>query len=345
MSSSTSSSEVRGGARRVLAIAAGFVVTLSLGVAALLLALGPELTAAGRKDLGHRRGEFLAPERARPELPLALFFGDSTIMKSFGYPRDIARRLRGSLEVQQFAWQGFEGFQHYLILSRMLALEPDVVVLTAQQRTFYRDEPLWYPDLLDLLPLGELPRALALPFHQRGVSLPRLALASLFGSLGETGEQLLEAFVGGRIVARQIPGLRLLVPVRPPESDVRGIVQVKRERFERFAQPIFAGHPAVEILGASVALAERRGAQALVVVSPIPIERLLAERLYDPIRFAAWVDVLRDEVEAAGGELIDLHDALAASDFTDELGHYGERGALRVSSAVQAWLRNNLPRP
>lgn len=322
------------------AIAAGFAVGLALGCALALTSCGERMAEAGRRDLRHRRVEFLEPRRQRPELPLALFLGDSTIMKRYAFPRMIGQRLRDRLEVQLFAWQGYEVFQHYLILGRVLELEPRAVVLTTQQRTLYRSEPLWYPDLLALLPPSELPRALALPFHERGVSLPRLVLSSLFGALGPAGETALDEFVGGRIVARETPGLRWLVPVRPPEGDVRALVQVREERFERFATPVFPGHPAVEMLGAAVALSRRHGAATLVVVSPVPWQRLEAAGLYDRERFEGWVDVLRQAVEAQGGELLDLHRLLPDEDFTDELGHYDARGAARMAKEVMPWVEH-----
>ena len=346
MSSSTSSSERRGDPGEpagswgdVVGLGFGFAATVAALLAVVVGAFGPQLVAAGRDDLRHRRSEFLTPERQRPELPLALFLGDSTLLPEWSFPRDIARQLRGSLEVQQFAWQGFEAFQHYLILGRLLFLEPRAVVITAQHRSFWRDEPLWYPDLLGLLPPRELPHALPLPFHARGVSLPKLMLSSLFGAPGGISEELLELFVGGRIEARRTPGLRWLVPARPPERDLRALVHTRRERFLRYAEPIFPGHPAVEMLGATVELSVRRGAQTLVVVSPIPFEALAAEGLYERERFAQWVDVLREQVEAAGGELLDLHRALPRADFKDDLGHYNRRGALTVSSHVQRWLK------
>jgi hypothetical protein len=342
MSSSTSSSERTPGARRLLGSALGFAASLAAGVGIALGSCGGSMAEAGREELRHRRAEFLEPRRQRPELPLALFLGDSTLMKRWAFPRVLAGRLRERVETQVFAWQGYEAFQHYLILGRLGRLEPRAVVLVAQHRTFYRDEPLWYPDLLDLLPLAELPRALALPFHERGVSLPRLALSSLYGSLGPAGERALALFVGGRLVARETPGLRLLVPVRPPEGDVRALVQVRAERFARYATPIFPDHPAVRMLGAAVDLSRRQGARTLVVVSPIPFERLEAAGLYQRERFEGWVDVLRQSVESAGGELMDLHRLLGVEDFTDDLGHYDARGAARVALRVQPWLEQAL---
>lgn len=340
MNSSTSSSRAR-----VVALCASFVATLGAIVAAVTLCCWDRLVQAGDRELSDRPAGLVHPERRKPGVPLAVFLGDSTLQPSYAYPRLLQRQLDGTAELRVFCWKGFEPFDYYLLAGRALELGPRAVVILAQLRVFWLHEPLWYPDLLTLLPPRELPRAVLLPFHERDVSLPRLVLASLFGSFRETSEAWLRAFVGARLVAKREPGLHWLVPSRTPLKDPRELTRLRRERFRRFATPIFAGHPAVEALAATVEQVTRAGARGLVVVSPVPVERLTEAGLYDEGEFAARIDVIRRAVEAEGGELLDLHAILHAGDFRDDFGHMTGSGSRRVALSVGPWLRDALGLP
>ena len=323
-------------------LALTFVGVLAAAVGLLAALSWETLVAVGERELDHRPAALADPQRETPELPLAVFLGDSTFLPGYAYPRLLAKKLRDRAELQSFWWEGFEPFHHYLLLGRALELEPEAVVIVAQTRVFWRHEPLWYADLLTLVPPRELPRAVLLPFHERGISIPRLVLASLLGTLRETGDAWLHAFVGARQRAQQIPGLRWLVPWRAPSADPRMLSKLRQERFQRYGLPIFEGHPAVEALAATVEQAVRGGARTLVLVSPIPVERLKRADLYDAETFAKRVDVIRRAVERKGGELLDLHAILREDDFSDEFGHMTESGARRMVLVLDPWLRNAL---
>ena len=319
-----------------------FATVLSAGTCTVAVPFWDALVATGRRELRHRPAALANPQRRKPDGPLAVFLGDSTFLPGYAYPRRLAARLGGAAEVHHFWWEGFEPFHHYLLVGRAMELAPDAVVIVAQTRVFWRHEPLWYADLLTLLPPRELPRAVLLPFHERGVSVPRLVLASLLGSLRETSDTWLQAFVGARWRAERVPGLHWLVPARRPSRDPRRLVELRRERFLRYDLPIFEGHPAVRALAATVERAVRGGARTLVLVSPIPVERLREAGLYDPEVFDRRVRVIRDAVEEQGGELLDLHAILSASDFSDEFGHMTESGARKMVRVLDPWLREAL---
>lgn len=337
MSSSTSSSR-----RRVASLSLAFAGAFAAG--GLLVALGAwdAILAAGARELEHRPAALVDPRREAPDRPLAVFLGDSTFLPGYAYPRVLAQRLSDDAVVRSFWWEGFEPFHHYLLVGRAMELSPEAVVIVAQPRVFWRHEPLWYGDLLTFVPPYELHRAVRLPLHERGVSVPRLVLASLLGSLRETGETLLRAFVGARHLADGAPVLRWLVPVKSPSADPRRLAQLRAERFARYDMPIYAGHPAVRALAATVEQAVRRGARTLVLVSPIPVERLREAGLYGEEVFARRVRVIERAVEARGGELLDLHAILRPEDFTDAFGHMAESGARKVVLVLDPWLRRAL---
>lgn len=77
------------------------------------------------------------------------------------------------------------------------------------------------------------------------------------------------------------------------------------------------------------------GARVLVVVPPVPTAALARIGLYDPVRYRRRIAVIRHAVEAAGGTLLDLHDALPPDAFSDAADHYDPGGAARM--AALAW--------
>jgi hypothetical protein len=337
VSSSTSSS--RG---RLATLALAFVLALGLGVVAVAWPFWDGLVEVGRRELKHRPEALANPARLAEGVPLAVFLGDSTFLPGWAYPRVLAKGFGERAELRAFWWEGYEPFHHYLLAGRAIELRPDAVVIVAQTRVFWRHEPLWYADLPTLVPPRELPRAVLLPFHERGISVPRLVLASLLGSLRETSDAWIQAFVGARQRAEHVPGLRWLVPSQLAVRDSRRLVELRRQRFHRYAMPIFEGHPAVRALAATVEQAVRAGARTIVLVSPIPVERLTEEGLYDPEVFAKRVAVIQRAVEGEGGETLDLHALLRGEDFTDEFGHMSRSGARKVALVLEPWLRKAL---
>lgn len=344
MSSSTSSSslpEDRG--RILLSAAVAFVLAVATASILSLAWAGDRLVAAARPEFPHRGALLPVLDVPRGALPLALFLGDSTLADAWSYPELLGRSLGDEAEVRVVWWKGLEPYHYYLLLGRALALEPEVVVLVAHLRLFWRDEPLWYPDLLTLLPPRELSRALRLPFHERGVSVPRLVLASLLGAAG--GDDVVLAAAGGRELARSVPGLGWLVPARLAERSAESLERRRATRFARYAEPLYAGHPALALLGAAVELAARGGARVLVVASPVPVSRLADAGLYAESDFRRRIELLRAATEANGGELLDLHRSLPRGEFRDEFGHHTPAGAKRIAAALEPALRAALDLP
>lgn len=337
MSSSTSSSR-----QSVAAIALAFGAVLVVGVALLAIAFFDRLVEVGERELEHRPANLVQPQRPEPDVPLALFLGDSTFLPGHAYTRLLSHRLGEAGNLLPVWWEGFEPFHHYLVAGRALELEPEAVVIVAQTRVFWRHEPLWYADLLTLLPPRELPRAMLLPFHERSVSVPRVVLASLLGSLRSHSESAIHAFVGARKLAERIPLLRFFVPWKARDADPRRLTQLRQERFQKYGMPIYEGHPAVQALAATVEQAVRSGARTLVLVSPIPVDRLKAAGLYDEQIFADRVQVIQNAVEEQGGELLDLHAIQSPEDFTDEFGHMSESGNRKMALVIDPWLREAL---
>lgn len=318
-----------------------FAAALAATIAAVAGLAGDAVEGAGDEALAHRRVVPGAEASESGERPLAVFLGDSTFRPSHAWPRLLERRLGGRARVRIVGWEGFGPFQHYLLAHPTMELSPRAVVITAQLRVFDRREPLVFADLLTLIPPSELLRALRVPFHARAVSLPRLVLASLWGRLGGAGEAALRAFEGARLLALRLPGLDRVVP-KGGAGGAQRLAFLRRERFLQYDRPIGPRHPALRALAAAVERCTRGGAEVLVVVSPIPVERLRDAGHYDAALFARRVGALADAVEGEGGALLDLHALLGPEAFHDEFGHMTEDGARRVTLAVQPWLRRAL---
>ena len=106
-----------------------------------------------------------------------------------------------------------------------------------------------------------------------------------------------------------------------------------------FDRPLSRSHPALRMLGAAVDMAVRHGARVLVIVSPVPYTEHPEIGWYDRARFERRIDALRAHVEAAGGELADLHRALPGGAFRDDLGHFDATGNARLAERVRNLLR------
>jgi hypothetical protein len=345
MSSSTSSSEAAGEARAWRGVASTLAVALLVSGLAASVALGPgrdALAAAGGKLLEPRDRLLRDATRPRGDDPLLVFIGDSTLRPPRAYPKRLERRLPG-VEVRSLWAPGLGPAEHFLLLSRVIEQRPDVVVLLAHLRMFRAHGPLWQPDLTTLLPPRDIPRALALPFHAHGVGAARLALASLWGAFGS--ETWLRVFVGGQELARKTPVVRWLTPLRrrirdelPPAPPEGG------EPARLYGDRLYEGHPDVVMLGASVELAARRGARALVLVSPVPVYRFREAGTLHRADFEGRVALLRRVTRQHGGELLDLHALLGKDDFDDPMGHPSASGDRRIALEVLPWLRGALAR-
>src|SRR5262249_23499733 len=94
------------------------------------------------------------------------------------------------------------------------------------------------------------------------------------------------------------------------------------------------GHPQVRFAGAAVRMATERGVRALVVLTPMPWESLQSRGTYDRPRVQEQIDVLAREVEANGGVMLDLHEAMTQDGFRDTGGHFNVSGTSRMEALV-----------
>ena len=89
-------------------------------------------------------------------------------------------------------------------------------------------------------------------------------------------------------------------------------------------------------------MATRHGTRALVVVSPMPLDVLRKQQLFDDRRIASGIAALREAVTATGGTLVDFHGALPKDAFADVEGHMTSDGMERVSALLLAPLVREL---
>jgi hypothetical protein len=112
-----------------------------------------------------------------------------------------------------------------------------------------------------------------------------------------------------------------------------------------YDQPITPRQPIVQFMAASVSEISAAGARALVVVTPIPYTWLAKVRHCDPRVFAVRIAVLRRAVEAEGGTLLDLHDALEPSFFHDRAGRFTAAGQDQMARLVGSVVSRLLESP
>ena len=286
-------------------------------------------------------GPFLDPKRS--PAPLVLAIGDSTFRLRQSLPRHVADRLGGAVELRIFWNVGMSPAEAALLAAAGLELEPAAVILLAHFATFEAPRPLRYPELAGLVPPHRLPALAGLPFSKRGLGLGELVLRSLSGAL--IAPDWLRVSRGGAAWLQDVLDERWAVN---PGSDMHRLGRMSELRHEAILRSIqngYPGHASVEMLHGTVKMIEEAGSQAIVVISPIHVEPLRGEADFDERELARRVSHVGARVEAAGGEVIDVHDALAPNEFRDELGHYTKRGAYRISLPLEAALRRTLGLP
>lgn len=328
--------------RRIAVIALTFVCGL---VAATTL------LARGWGDAAVRSGRSLYPYRvlfdqiaATPPRPAVVWLGDSTLMgASYANVVDDTRFGR-STPTLKAASAGFDFWAMYQLLGAVMELHPRVVVLIANLRVLrVGTTTRTFNDLAQAFPLDELPRTLRQPYSFRGMTAPRLLLTQLLDT--PWGEQAFYVTEGLRRNVQTAAAWQVLGPEereRTPGQNMEALVHHAELVHEAYDQPLGPNAPLVRFCGAAVRFAHERGAQVLVVVSPIPTEHLTTVGRYSPDRVAARIAVLRGEVDAAGGRLIDLHAALPQELFKDNDGHFTPEGHQRMAELVWPYVLASL---
>ncbi|HXJ37546.1 MAG TPA: hypothetical protein VMS22_26255 [Candidatus Eisenbacteria bacterium] len=317
--------------RRVVGIVVSYLV--GLGVATWWI-------TATWGDTAYAKGQDLYPHRVlagwlakwEGEHLDVVWLGDSTLMELTmpSYPSVIQRKDLNPLRMRSanLCTPGFDFFGYYTLIGPVLDLRPRVVVLVAHLRLF---DPggtnRGFTDLAGLIPGDELPRAVTLPIAARGLTAPRLLLARLIDT--DWGVWTFLVAEGLRNDFQEAGFWSALGTSKRPRLGpaMAGIAG-------RYAAALTPGHPLVRFAGETVRMATARGVPALVVVTPIPWEWLTARGTYDPAAVAAHVEVLRRVVEANGGTLLDLHDALTKPEFRDLGGHFSAQGADKMAALV-----------
>ena len=328
---------------RLVTIALVFVACLAAFVAAVLLRAGDDVMETGvflrptRVELGVTMRQ-LEEKDAR-----VVWLGDSTVLDSIDIPSYadiVAERIARSGDEMPphgvVAMVGLDFYHYYCMLGRILERKPEVVVLVAHLRMFV-DGARAFMDLCSFLPASELPRAMLLPFRERDV-----------GPLDLLGYQLLR-LPGAETSFLAFEGAQRLFQ----DKDPTGLLAKTPTYFERlgmggrkpaleylrsYALDLDREHPVVRMMGATVDMARRRGAEVLVVASPIPYEKLEARGWYQP----QTIDVLRRVVEENGGHFFDGHRVLQKRHYRDESGHYTTEGAEILAEALEPTMREVL---
>jgi len=267
------------------------------------------------------------------ELPQVRFLGDSTLMSSkiATYPYRLGRQLAGHVEVKTTALIGGSLWESYFLTGRAADVRPRVVALVVNLRTLSAtaDRPD-YQDLASQLPAEELLRALALPLHEIGMSLPRLLLLQSLRV-----DRLREGIWAAGGFRKQLSRAHPIWIAPEPILDLPGELG-RRRAFRHYDTPVHAHQGTLQAMQASLSLLERRGIATLVVISPIPIDALRSSGLAKPEQMAERIALIRNLAEARGARVVDLHDLLLPEGFADLVGHFSKPGSRAVARSLRA---------
>jgi hypothetical protein len=266
------------------------------------------------------------------ELPQLRFLGDSTVLPSRipTYPYRLGRQLAGHVDVRTTALIGASLWESYFLTGPAADADPTVVALVVNLRTLPSDaDRPDYQDLAALIPAEELPRAMTLPLHEIGMSLPRLLL--LRGLRSERVREVVQAAGGLRT---QLGRAHPVWIVPEPVLDLAG-ERGRARAFREYDAPVRAHQGTLRAMQAALGLLERREIASLVVISPIPIDALHEAGLAAPETMARRIARIRSLAEARGAVVVDLHDLLLPEGFIDHAGHFSKEGSRAVARALR----------
>ena len=341
MNSSTSSSSTGRFGKAPLALATAVVIVL--GTAAPLAWTYGEYVAARHPDFTrtNRFIKFFAPRS--DETPLVMTLGDSTLRSPIPFSTQVEAWIKEPLEMRTLWVLGLSQGEAALIVAGALELEPKALVLVAHFSMFESERPLRLRELQRLVPPHRLPEFVGLPYGVRGVGFAELVFSSLAGAW--LPEPWIVAKRGGaRWFESQLRRRWRVVAGSEDHHRVR-LAQLEKQAIARSVRSFHEGHPSLEMIRASVRMAERSGVETLVVVSPVNRDAVEEAVGYDADAFLSTVETLRRVVRDEGGDLIDSHAALTREQFTDDLGHYYASGAREVAIPVETWTRSVLGYP
>lgn len=274
------------------------------------------------------------------------WIGDSTLMPPWEYPSPVGKQL-WPFSNWVAAMPGFDVFGHYFLFDAVLARQPRLIIEVANLRLVGAPEMRNAGALAALLPAGELWRALTLPLNTRGVTVPRLLLVRLLRYPWCLAQA--QWFEGIARLFQDAPFWNVLGSKTADlvGRNMRDFVFQRHNQVRRFQADSRDAAPAIRMFGETARRAHARGIPMLVVVSPAPIHLMQAEGIYQPEVIIQRVQRIREVVEANGGTVLDLHDALGPADFRDRGGHCSEAGMNRMVALLVPTLRQLLgtPRP
>lgn len=323
--------------RPLLAIGSGFV--LGLGATLVLAAwfLWEQATWEGGALYWYRpivAAGFAPPVGSRPSV---VWLGDSTVLRradgTLSYPQVLAPKLDAvGLDSHVIGSPGLDFYDYYFLMGPALDRAPRLVVVVAHLKLM--GEPDTSPagdhrkltDLASYLPLSELPHALGLPLGAVGLLPDRLLLfQALRFEPVERGFVFLE---GLRVAAQKaiLPGAQ----APAGRLDLQEIMERCLRSYDVDLWP-----PMLRMMGATIRMARTHGVAVLVVATPVPVDAMRAQGIWNEERDAARIRVIRAAVREAGGAFADLHTVLHDDEFVDNGGHMSPRGAEHVAALLE----------
>lgn len=329
--------------KRLVVIFAVFVVSLASAGAFAAYWWWGEALSTGKSLYSVRLLEKRA-KRAAPRLPLAAWVGDSTIISGTSgirvYPQVIWQRLKGARRPYEsivLAHAGIGPFVEYCAVGSLVGQKPRALYIIANISALTRSgKEQGVLEIASSIPRDELLRAAFLPWHDAGITIPRLYLAR---ALSWSAVQSPFYFAEG---LRQMFRDELYAERKPRK--MRDFARRNRRDSKRLSKPIDESSPQVVMLKAAVELAVRNGIRTTVIFTPISKLGFDLNENAAAV-FAERAEMLRGVVESAGGRFLDLHNALAWHMFRDHGGHFTREGTKQMVLLLERYVRADVFAP
>jgi hypothetical protein len=309
---------------RAIVIGFSFALTLGVIIAAAASQFGEVAYAIGARLFYPQ--QLLEADLAKVpsgSAPLVAWLGDSTILSGpdiVAYPQLIPQVRSWPVRVD-----GLNPFGYYLFLEPILEQQPKLVAIVANARLLNGTVARDMTTAAHLIPPRELPAALLLPWYAQGTSLPRLLLNRTLA--WKPVEDFAAVLDGLRRLYQEAAFWQALDLI--PEAKSVGLRRFffgTGRMLEAYDTPVSPRTPSVQMMDACIQRIRAAGAEALVIVTPIPAAVLQTYAWYDPKRNASRMKTLRKHWESKGAHVVDLHNFLTQDLFRDYSGHPTQRG-------------------
>ena len=256
---------------------------------------------------------------------------------------------------------GLGPVDYYLLASVLGESRPAAIVLSLNLASL---SPLWlsrssHPEFASQIGLDRWAEAFGLPLSISGITADRLLLYPLIESAGLSavwrtiddyqvrvvaGWRALETHLDGEGGPLAVNRFIVFGKTLAQNQDEKTVRIQQQTRYGKAISGMDSRDPSLELLSAALQDWQRVGIPVLLVILPVNVELFQSLDINNPEGLQQTSRIVTEMANAAGAQVLDLHDLLPAVSFSDEYGHFAvgsdPDGANKIAKRVTPLLRS-----